>query len=303
MIIKNNLSLIRILRITWKTDIMLVLACTATYFFHEYGVPSAVQIPPMLATLLGTALAFFVGFNNNQSYGRWWEARTIWGGLVNDSRSWARSVLNYTSSADGTIESLGDIRKRMIHRQIAFVHALKAQLRNAKDPYYEHYLDERERGIVLQQNNIVNAILSLHAADIQKLSTSGAIDSFRFVRFDELIKACTDHMGKSERIKNTVYPTSYVYFTRLFIWVLVVLVTLNLSDTIGSRSIFFGWIIGFVFHATHLNGMSLVNPFEEIPTGIPLNQMSRTIEINLLQMMGSSHVPEPEPVINDEYIL
>ena len=91
MIIKQQLSLFRILRITWKTDLFLVLTCIATFYLHEFLVPQAIQIPPMLVTLLGTALAFFVGFNNNQAYGRWWEARMIWGALVNDSRSWARA--------------------------------------------------------------------------------------------------------------------------------------------------------------------------------------------------------------------
>jgi putative membrane protein len=261
------------------------------------------QIPPMLSTLLGTALAFFVGFNNNQAYSRWWEARTIWGGLVNDSRSWARNLIYYTGGATGTVQMLADEKNKMILRHIAFVYALKENLRKKTDGYFEQYLTVEEVKFVRQQNNISNAILSLNAANLQKLSLSGELDSFRFIQLSELIKASTDNMGKSERIKNTVYPTSYVYFTKLFIWVLVVLVTLNLADTMGAWSVLFGWIVGFVFHATHINGMSLIDPFDEIPMGIPLNQIARTIEINLLQMMGSSDIPDPEPIINGEYVL
>jgi putative membrane protein len=110
-------------------------------------------------------------------------------------------------------------------------------------------------------------------------------------------------MGKSERIRNTVFPTSYSYFTQLFIWVLVIFITAILADTIGGWSILIGWIIGFVFHISHQNGMLLMEPFEKIPTGIPLNQISRTIEINLLEMLKEHDIPDPVQPVKGEFIL
>lgn len=148
-----------------------------------------------------------------------------------------------------------------------------------------------------------NAILTCQAKDLQALSNVQAIDQFRFLQLTNLLTAFTDHMGKSERIRNTIYPPSYIYFTRLFIWVLVVFVTLVLIEPIGTWSIPIGWIIGFVFHSAHINGMGLVDPFDEIPTGISLNQIARTIEINLLQMLGEKDIPEPTKPVNDEYVL
>jgi len=119
-----------------------------------------------------------------------------------------------------------------------------------------------------------------------------------------LIRNFCEGMGKSERIKNTVFPTSYSYYTRLFIWILVIVTTMTLAESIGLWSVFFGWIVGFVFHATHINGQSLMNPFELTPPGVPLNAITRTIEINLLQDIGYHEIPAPIAAERDgEYVL
>ena len=171
--------------------------------------------------------------------------------------------MNYTEGTPGTENLVTEIRNKMILQHIAFIYALKENLRKKTDGYFNRYLDEDDVKLVRQQKNIPNAILSLNAADLQKLSKLDSIDSFRFVELNEQIRACTDHMGKSERISNTVFPTSYLYFTRLFIWVLVVFVTLTLAADMGGWSIFFGWVIGFIFHVTHINGMDLLIPLKK----------------------------------------
>jgi len=273
------------------------------YYVHEHVIPRAIQLPPMLPTLLGTALAFFVGFNNNQAYDRWWEARIIWGALVNDSRSWARNVLEYTIPGNLNSEELELIKRKMILRQIGFVYALKESLRKKADGYYKQFFTHQELEQISKESNIPNAILSLNARDVEYLTKQNCISEFRFMQFNGFLTLFTDHMGKSERISNTVFPTSYIYFTKLFIWVLVIFITIILADNIGVWSILLGWIIGFVFHVSHQNGMALMEPFQEIPSGMPLNQISRVIEINLLQMMGEKKVPEPVAAVNGEYIL
>ena len=113
----------------------------------------------------------------------------------------------------------------------------------------------------------------------------------------------SDEMGMSERIKNTIFPTTYSYLTKVFIWLFVVSFTLVISQEMGFWAIFMGWMIGFVFVSTQINGMTLVDPFENNSAGIPLNQITRTIEINLLQMMGDKDVPPPVLPINNEYVL
>jgi len=110
-------------------------------------------------------------------------------------------------------------------------------------------------------------------------------------------------MGMSERIKNTIFPTTYNYFTKVFIWLFVISLTLVISQFAGLWSIFLGWLVGFVYVSTQINGMSLVDPFENNSAAIPLNQITRTIEINLLQMLDEENIPKPVKPIHKEYVL
>jgi len=282
--------------ITWKIDILILSLCTAAYFVDRLLIPD-VQIAAGLPALMGTAIAFFIAFSNNQAYSRWWEARIIWGGIVNDSRSWARSLLAYSDMPIGET-------KKMLLRHIGFLYALKDSLRNIKEEDYKKYLLVEDVEKVEGVANIPNAILDLQSLDLQKLSTENRIDGFRFLALNDLVGSFCDGMGKSERIKKTVFPTTYIYFTRLFIWILVILTTMAISDSVGALSIFFGWLIGFVFYSTHENGMNLMNPFDLSPHCVPLNSITRTIEINLLQSLGEKEIPPPEPTLNKgEYIL
>lgn len=296
MLLIQNIRLSRILRNTWHVDLIMIASCTVAYFVREYLIAHHFSIPSIIPTVLGTAIAFFIGFNNNQAYDRWWEARKIWGALVNDSRSYARALLNYVDEDEESV-------KRMIYRHIAFLYALKANLRGAVDEIYTKYLTEADLQEIKKHNNKHNAILNIQSRDLQKLSKSNAIDGFRFIEINEMLTRFSDSMGMSERIKNTIFPTTYTYLTKVFIWLFVVTFTLVISHDAGPAAIFLGWLIGFVFVSTQVNGMSLINPFENNSAGIPLNQITRTIEINLLQMLEEEEIPEPVKPINDEYVL
>ncbi|MHA4893900.1 bestrophin family protein [Pedobacter sp. PWIIR3] len=296
MLLIQNIRLSRILRNTWQVDLIMIGSCTAAYLVREYLIAHHFEIPVIIPSLLGTAIAFFIGFNNNQAYDRWWEGRKIWGSLVNDSRSFARALINY-------VENEPEVSKRMIYRHIAFLYALKANLRGVTDEIYTKYLTTADLHEISKHSNLHNAILNLQARDLQLISKKNAIDGFRFMEISQMLTRFSDSMGMSERIKNTVFPTTYTYLTKVFIWLFVISFTLVISQSAGVYSIFLGWLIGFVFVSTQINGMSLVNPFDNKSAGVPLNQITRNIEINLLQMLGEDKIPEPIKPINNEYIL
>ena len=302
MLIVQNIRLSRILRNTCQVDIIMIVSCTAAYLIREFLIKHHFEIPAIIPTVLGTAIAFFVGFNNNQSYDRWWEARKIWGALVNDSRSWARSIISYLP-ADDINQDSKVIKDRMVRRHIAFLYALKASLRGAVDETYSQYLNPEDVQEISKHTNVPNAILTLQSKALQQLSNAGLIDGFRFMEMNQLLVKFSDEMGMAERIKNTIFPTTYNYFTKVFIWLFVVSLTLVISQSAGVWSIFLGWLVGFVYVSTQINGMSLVNPFENNSSAIPLNQITRTIEINLLEMIGADKIPKPVKPINEEYVL
>lgn len=308
MLVKPDLRLSRVVRITWKVDLLMIALCTGACLLETYVVRGRIHIPGAIPALMGTALAFFIGFNNNQAYSRWWEARTVWGGLVNDSRAWTRSLVAYVQAGQGDKQSINgahteNVALRMIRRNLSFLHALKRTLRGTADEDYLTYLEQTDHKNLTRYANIPAALLDLQAQDLQKLRETGQIDGFTFLTLNDLLIRFGEGMGKSERIKNTVFPVTYIYFTRVFIWILLAVLTMDIVEEAGIWSIGLGWLIGFVFHVTHLNGLSLVNPFDGNPASVPLNSIVRTIEINVLQTLQTAQIPAPVEAVNGEYIL
>ncbi len=302
MLLSSKIRLSQIISGSWKYLIYDILICSITFLVVQYFELVEFPIPALLPTILGTALAFFIGFNNNQAYDRWWEARKIWGALVNDSRSWARQLLYYTkeSPLNSGVESLP---KTMIKRHLSFVYALNRALRNSSETDYLDHLSDEDQSRIKDESNKANAILNLQSRDLNKLYQSNKIDGFQFMQLNQMLINFCDEMGKSERIAKTVFPTTYNYYTRIFIWIFIVCATLVTAENIGGWSIFFGTLIGYVFLTIHKIGSTLLNPFDTLPTGVPLDLISRTIEINLLEMLREEHIPEPIQSVNNEYVL
>jgi len=302
MLLVQNIRLSRILINTWKVDLIMIATCCVGYFAHKYLISHHFDIPSIVPTVLGTAIAFFIGFNNNQAYDRWWEARKIWGGLVNDSRSWARAMLNYVETDDNN-QQIDAIQKQMVYRHLAFLYTLKDSLRGAEGSVYKKYISEDELSLINTNTNMPNALLNLQSKQLKEIYKQGAIDGYQFLQLDSLLVKFTDEMGMSERIKKTIFPTTYNYLTKVFIWLFVISIELVTVQSMGVWSIFMSWLLGFVFVSTQINGMSLVNPFENSSASIPLNQITRNIEINLLEMLQEGNIPEPVKSVNNEYIL
>lgn len=304
MLLKGNIKIGQVISGTWKNMLFSIITCTFAYALNELWLSKYFEFPSFIPALIGTALAFFIGFNNNQAYSRWWEARAIWGSLVNNSRSWARQILNYAKASETLPEAkLREIQEVLIKRHLAFLYALKAYLRNADDTYYRQYLSPEDHEYIVGHTNLHNAILTLQSRDLQELYTQKAIDGFSFIELNRTITTFCDDMGKSERIRNTVFPTTYTYYSRNFIWLFIYAVTMAIGSAIGVWAIVFGAITGYIFFTIQSLGQTLVNPFEKMPSALPLDQISRTIEINLLQMLDEKNVPAPVESINGEYVL
>ena len=303
MIITKQIRLTRIIIGTWKNLLILVLICILAYFFDFYILKNFIEVPSIIPGILGPALAFFIGFNNNQAYDRWWEARKIWGALVNDSRSWARQIIHNTSAKNSEEQNeLIQLRRRTIYRHIAFLYALKENLRGENKKAYKKFLVPYEFKNVELESNVQNAILNEQSKDLEYMNKKGWIDGFRFIEMNKMIINFCDEMGMSERIKNTVFPSTYIFYTRLFIWFLIISITFVTTDMVGVWAIPIGIFVGYVFLITHIIGLAILNPFEPTPSGISLDQITRTIEINLLEMLGEKEIPEPVKSINNEYV-
>lgn len=302
MLLSEKVSIYRIVSGNWKNVLLNVLTCIIAYLGFRFFNIADFEIPMLLPTILGTALAFFIGFNNNQAYDRWWEARKIWGALVNDSRTWARQILHFPDYSNGSEEVQAKV-KTAIYRHISFLYALKQALRKDENEEYKKYVSAEDIAEIESESNKANALLNLQTRDLSELYSSKVIDGFQFIELNKMLVHFCDEMGKSERIANTVFPTTYNYYTRIFVWMFIVFVTLVTAQSIGVWSILAGTLLGFVFLTTHHLGRSLLNPFEPIATGISLNQITRTIEINMLQTLKEKEIPSPEKIVRGEYVM
>ena len=304
MLVSKNIKISNILEGTFTTTLKVIIVSSVTYLINFFVLDDQLHFPTIVPSVLGTALAFFIGFNNNQAYDRWWEARIIWGGVVNDSRSFTRMVLHYIPQEGIHKLEIENLKNRLIKRHIAFLYLLKDALRDQDLRYYLNYLSANEYiDFIEGTTNKHNRLLELQARDLNYLYKNKIIDGFKFLELNKMLVNFTDLMGKSERIKGTVFPTTYRYYTYIFTWIFIVTITLVISDTAGVWSIFYASLLGYVFLTIQQLGQTLMNPFDNIPTGVSLSQICKNIERNLLEMMGEKILPETEPIVDDFYVM
>jgi len=281
-------------------SIISILAEIQFLFAPKYGW-EPIEIPIVPVTILGGALAIFLGFRNNSAYDRWWEARKIWGGIVNASRTWGVMVTTFISgfhtSSTNNLEGLDSIKEDLVKRHIAWLYALKMHLR--KQTLWEEltkYITESEVDELMKFHNKPCHLLHEQAIKLQKAHEMGVIDNFRHVELSEMIKEFFDLQGKAERIKGTVFPYYYNYFTTVFLWLFVTSLPFALVAIMNWGAIIMSVAISFVFTILEKSGAVTEDPFENRAADTPISTITRNIEIDLLEMINSQSVPAPEKV-------
>lgn len=235
-------------------------AAALLYYFKVFSF----SIPWLPISVIGTAVAFYVGFKNNQSYDRMWEARKIWGGIVNDSRTWGMMVDGYVSNffreQDASEEELAAIKKRLIYRHIGWLYAHRSQLllptswehisqgghmtRTAE--FYQrtfgvglvddqitrielqHFLPEGEYERLINFKNTATQIINEQSRDLQKLREKGFIEDFRHMEMVNILKRFYTLQGKNERIKKFPLPRQYANMSRYFVGIFIALLPFSM---------------------------------------------------------------------------
>ena len=260
------------------------LAYGLTNLFEDVIPPIPIAIP----AFLGTAISVILSFKLNQSYDRWWEARKIWGSIVNDSRN---LVLQLQSFAP-----FDDRIKTIVYRQIAWCYALGRSLRGL-DPLVElsSYLSQEDLTRLLAHHNKPLGIIQLNTADIAQLRRAEKLDTFSHIQVNNTVVNLINAMGMAERIKNTVFPATYRLFLRFFIFLFVVTLSISLTDVEGYFEIPLLLIISSVFFLLEKTATHLQDPFSNKPTDTPMTSIANTIEINLKQLIGENEIATPQP--------
>ncbi|PZX57692.1 putative membrane protein [Algoriphagus ratkowskyi] len=276
-------------------------------------------------SVIGIAVAFFLGFKNNSSYDRTWEARKIWGAIVNDSRIFATGILSFPNS-DLPFES----KRKIVHRHLAWVLALKHTMRREKTwehnlpvhklqfiPRFikeysdgmnveiEKYLSQEELENLKNLSNIPSQLLKNQSNEIGLLNKQQFISDHKLVRLHEIVGDLYANQGMSERIKNFPFPRQYASTGLWITYIFCGLIPFGLLDIFAESSALHYWltipfsaIIIWTFFVVDRIGDYSENPFEGGYNDVPISSISRAIEIDLLEMLEEENIPAPYEIEN-----
>ena len=259
---------------------------TVTYFVLPFKAPS------LPLTLFGSALALFLGFRDNSAYQRWWEGRVLWGAMINASRNLARAARNYLPDPEAR-----DLKRSIVLRQIAYVNALRCQLRRQpRDEEVLHYRSSGEAEPALARVNTANGLLVGTGRRIDDARKKGWIDTIQQASLERILVDIANAQGGMERLKNTPLPNQYRFFPAFFTRLFCILLPIGLVETLGFATPIGSTIAGLMFLAILQIGDDLVDPFANTIHDVPLTAMCRTIEIDLLQAIGDEAPEAKTPV-------
>lgn len=243
-----------------RRDILkfIIIGTIPVFLFKGLGL-YWLHLPWLPIGVVGTAVAFIVSFKNNASYDRLWEARKIYGGIVNGSRSFALMVNDFITNEHAknplSDAELFAIRKEIIMRHVAWMTSLRHALRQHKpwevskndkadqeylsrieirefkyslDEELQDYVSDAELKEILSKKNKQGACLTLQSRHLQKLKEAGLIEDFRHMEMQGMMTEFFTLQGKVERIKNFPYPRQFATLNYYFVWIFILLLPLGM---------------------------------------------------------------------------
>lgn len=246
------------------------------------------DMPLGVPAFLGTAISILLSFKMSQSYERWWEARKVWGSIVNDSRSLIVQLQSYLGKDEQSV--IGEIG----HRQIAWCYALGDTLRGLNPLTRDTgCLTPNEVAELSSFSNMPLAIMQRQALSVKSLADRDALNVFYRVQLDQTIVRLIDSMGKAERINSTVFPVTYRLFLHGAIYLFLITLSIAIQDVSPIFEIPLLVLISALFFLAEKTAYNLQDPFRNRPSDTPVTAIARTIEINIRELLGEPNIPDP----------
>jgi putative membrane protein len=266
------------------TLIIAIIVSILIYKFHLVIPDMPISIP----AFLGTAISVLLSFKLSQSYDRWWEARKIWGTIVNESRSFTMQLQSFITGGNDHVV------KQMALRQIAWCFCLGQSLRGLEPlENLGKYISEDDIKKISTFTNKPLAILQLNSLQIAELKNNGEMDIFSLVHVNTTLINLTTAMGMAERIKSTVFPVTYRVFLHLMIYLFIITLGISLDVINPLFEIPLLLIISSGFFVLEKTATLLQDPFENKPTDTAMTTIATNIEINIKQLLKEAEVPKP----------
>ena len=261
---------------------------------------SALSIPPF--TLMGIALAIFLGFRNTVSYERYWEARRLWGSLLNASRSFARGLLSFIATAPEAAPEpalAARVRRRAI-APAAIAHALTRQLREQDATDDLRRVLGAEIADPLAERRFKPAMVLLWiGTEVGALRRAGHLDAMQQHALEQSLGVLSEVIGGCERIAHTPIPYTYRVLLNRTITLYCLLLPIGLTTSIGWLTPVIACFIAYTFFALDAIGEEIEEPFGTAPNDLALTQMSENIEATLREMCGERLPPRAASPVAD----
>jgi putative membrane protein len=280
-------------------------------------------IPWVPIAMIGTAAAFIAGFKNTQTYNRLWEARQIYGSIVNTSRSFGIMARDFVKDPAA--------QKQLIYRHIAWLTALRFQLREPRkwettsrrynieyqrfykiperhsnmEDELKPFLSDEDLSYVLHKKNRATQIIAMQSQQLKQLRAAGLIEPLNYVELENQLALLLEHQGRCERIKNFPYPRQFASINKFFIVLFIIIVPFGLLNEFQKMGEYYVWlnipfsmIVNWVFSSLERVGEATENPFEGSANDVPITALSRTIEIDLRDMLDETDLPPALQPVN-----
>lgn len=333
MYVRRNIRWSHTLRLSWKNLLLFTVWGSSVTGLFLYAKSHGVHIGIPYAPLgtIGVAVAFYISFKNSQAYDRFWEARRIWGGIVNESRTFANQVLNFwTAPGASPGDGLGaqapptevrETQQRILYRHLAWINALRVQLRSTtiegrsvhlrvkpeKAPNLDCLIDdeihelipEDERQPMCTSMNAATQLVHKQGQEVRESLAKGTIDSFQEMSLHGVLRELYALQGKCERLKSTPFPRQYAYFSGLFVKIFALLLPFSIVTSLDElhdhmtiwATVPLSVLISWIFTTIEIIGDSSEDPFENYVNDVPMSAICRTIEIDIRQMLGETNLP------------
>jgi ion channel-forming bestrophin family protein len=238
--------------------------------YYHVGIPATVH------SLVGLALGLLLVFRTNASYDRFWEARKLWGGIVNETRNLARasSVL---------LREAPDLHRSVVRWTAVLPYATMHLLRGKRGlgPVAES-LPEDERQAMMKAQHVPLAVATRISRDLDEARRRGLITDYQQMTLDQNVQLFVDYIGACERIHKTPLPFAYVVHLRRALILYCFSLPFALIDTFHWATLGLVFVLAYTFFGIEEIGVEIEDPFGEDDNDLPLEKMCATIKGNLL---------------------
>ncbi|WP_100076687.1 bestrophin family protein [Chryseobacterium camelliae] len=306
MIVRQRVHWLKMLFI-WKGSVLkkimvqltvITLFSLAIYYFKGKVFDYKVHLNPAIFTLIGLALAIFMGFCNSASYDRYWEGRKLWGVLVNETRSLTRQIFSLVNDP-GT--DAHQEKQKIVRVIAAFCWSLNDYLRDKPGAHnLEHLLSPEQIRQLQGKKFIPNMILGFIADWLNDQYSKGNIDSIIMASMDERLNQFSTILGGCERIHNTPLPFAYSILLHRTVYLYCFWLPFGLVDIVGWMMPLVVLLISYTFIALDAIIQEIGEPFGEEENDLALNSICRTIEFSIFEQAG---IPQAQHAVPDSYVL